>query len=183
VARHDLTRTAIPGKLAGERSSRTPEPPDDGTSAKDGKDGKDAKKKSRWSEAWQEASVLVWARRGRLLLGLTVMLINRLSGLVLPASSKYLIDDVLTKGRTELLMPIALVTGAATLVQAITSYVLSQLLGIAAQAAITEMRRAVHEHITHLPVRYFDKTQSGVLISRVMTDAEGIRNLVGTGLV
>ena len=111
------------------------------------------------------------------------MLINRLSGLVLPASSKYLIDDVLTKGRTELLMPIALVTGAATLVQAVTSYALSQLLGIAAQAAITEMRRAVHEHITHLPVRYFDKTQSGVLISRVMTDAEGIRNLVGTGLV
>ena len=111
------------------------------------------------------------------------MLINRLSGLVLPASSKYLIDDVLTKGRTELLMPIALVTGAATVVQAITSYALSQVLGIAAQAAITEMRRAVHEHITHLPVRYFDKTQSGVLISRVMSDAEGIRNLVGTGLV
>ncbi len=125
----------------------------------------------------------MWARRGRLALGLAVMLINRLSGLVLPASSKYLIDDVLTKGRTELLMPIALVTGAATLVQAVTSYALSQLLGIAAQAAITEMRRAVHEHITHLPVRYFDKTQSGVLISRVMTDAEGIRNLVGTGLV
>ena len=127
--------------------------------------------------------MLVWARRGRLALGLALMLVNRLSGLVLPASSKYLIDDVLTKGRTELLMPIALVTGAATFVQAITSYALSQVLGIAAQAAITEMRRAVHEHITHLPVRYFDKTQSGVLISRVMSDAEGIRNLVGTGLV
>ncbi len=70
-------------------------------------------------------------------------------------------------------MPIALVTGAATLVQAVTSYALSQVLGIAAQAAITEMRRAVHAHITHLPVRYFDKTQSGVLISRVMSDAEG----------
>ena len=181
VARHDLNRTAIPGKLAGERSSATPKPPDDARS--ESKDGKDAKKKIRWSEAWQEASVLVWARRGRLALGLALMLVNRLSGLVLPASSKYLIDDVLTKGRTELLMPIALVTGAATFVQAITSYALSQVLGIAAQAAITEMRRAVHEHITHLPVRYFDKTQSGVLISRVMSDAEGIRNLVGTGLV
>ena len=180
MARYDLNRTAIPGKLAGERASRTPEPPQDGTASKD---GKDAKKKIRWSEAWQEASVLVWARRGRLALGLALMLVNRLSGLVLPASSKYLIDDVLTKGRTELLMPIALVTGAATFVQAVTSYALSQVLGIAAQAAITEMRRSVHEHITRLPVHYFDKTQSGVLISRVMSDAEGIRNIVGTGLV
>ena len=186
MARYDLNKTALPGKLAGERSSATPKPPDEAsntTDAKGGADGKDAKKKIRWSEAWQEASVLVWARRGRLAIGLALMLVNRLSGLVLPASSKYLIDDVLTKGRTELLMPIALVTGAATLVQAVTSYALSQVLGIAAQAAITEMRRAVHEHITHLPVRYFDKTQSGVLISRVMSDAEGIRNLVGTGLV
>ena len=144
---------------------------------------KDAKKKIRWSEAWEEASDLIWARRGRLALGLAVMLINRLSGLVLPASSKYLIDDVLGKGRTELLMPLALVAGAATLVQAVTSFALSQVLGVAAQRAITEMRRAVHEHVTRLPVRYFDTTKSGVLISRVMNDAEGIRNLVGTGLV
>src|SRR6187431_2928100 len=73
VARHDLNRTAIPGKLAGERSSATPKPPAEASDAKDGKDGK---KKIRWSEAWQEASVLVWARRGRLALGLVVMLIN-----------------------------------------------------------------------------------------------------------
>jgi len=172
--------TTVPPKLAGERTPTHGARADD---AAGGKDTKDPKKKIRWSEAWEEASALVWARRGRLALGLVVMVINRLSGLVLPASSKYLIDDVLTKGRTELLMPIALVTGAATVVQAISTYVLSQVLGIAAQAAITEMRRDVHEHITHLPVRYFDKTQSGVLISRVMTDAEGIRNLVGTGLV
>jgi subfamily B ATP-binding cassette protein MsbA len=157
VARHDLNRTAIPGKLAGERSSATQARADDAAGGKDSKDPKDAKKKIRWSEAWEEASALVWARRGRLALGLAVMLINRLSGLVLPASSKYLIDDVLTKGRTELLMPIALVTGAATVVQAVTSYMLSQVLGIAAQAAITEMRRAVHEHITRLPVRYFTR--------------------------
>ena len=96
VARHDLNRTAIPGKLAGERSSATPKPP---AEANDAKDGKDGKKKIRWSEAWQEASVLVWARRGRLALGLALMLINRLSGLVLPASSKFLIDDVIGKGR------------------------------------------------------------------------------------
>jgi ABC-type bacteriocin/lantibiotic exporter with double-glycine peptidase domain len=159
--RHDLSRTTIPPKLAGERTASSAS----STPKADAGDGKEPKKKIRWSEAWEEASVLVWARRGRLALGLLVMLINRLSGLVLPASSKYLIDDVLTKGRTELLWPIALVTGAATLVQAVTSYVLSQVLGIAAQAAITEMRRSVHEHITRLPVRYFDKTQSGVLIS------------------
>jgi subfamily B ATP-binding cassette protein MsbA len=160
------TATTVPGTPADKTAAAKPQP-----------------KRIRWSEAWQEASVLVWSRRGRLTLGLLLMLVNRLSGLVLPGSSKFLIDDVFGRGRHELLMPIALVTGLATLVQAVTSYALSQVLGVAAQRAITEMRRAVHEHITHLPVRYFDTTQSGVLISRVMTDAEGIRNLVGTGLV
>ena len=80
-------------------------------------------------------------------------------------------------------MPLALVAGAATLVQAVTSFALSQVLGVAAQRAITDMRRRVEAHVARLPVRYFDSTQSGVLISRIMTDAEGIRNLVGTGLV
>src|SRR4029453_8291010 len=81
------------------------------------------------------------------------------------------------------LMPLALVAGAATLVQAVTSFALSQVLGVAAQRAITGMRRRVEEHVARLPVRYFDSTQAGQLISRIMTDAEGIRNLVGTGLV
>ena len=139
MARYDLNRTAIPGKLAGERASRTPEPPQDGTASKD---GKDAKKKIRWSEAWQEASVLVWARRGRLAIGLLLMLVSRLCGLVLPASSKYLIDDVIGKGAHRAAVPIALAAGAATIVQAITSFALSQVLGVAAQRAITEMRRA-----------------------------------------
>ena len=80
-------------------------------------------------------------------------------------------------------MPLALAAGAATLVQAVTSFALSQVLGVAAQRAITDMRRRVEAHVARLPVRYFDSTQSGVLISRIMTDAEGIRNLVGTGLV
>ncbi len=151
--------------------------------AADGQKDPREKRRIRWSEAWQEATLLIWTRRGRLSLGLVLMFVNRLSGLVLPGSSKLLIDDVFGKGRHELLMPIALAAGAATVVQAITSFALSQVLGVAAQRAITEMRRAVHEHITHLPVRYFDTTQSGILISRVMTDADGIRNLVGTGLV
>ena len=141
------------------------------------------KKKVSASEAWREARELLWAHRRRLLIGLILMLVSRVAGLVLPASSKWLIDDVVGKGRTELLMPIALAAGAATIVQAITSFALSQTLGVAAQRAITDMRKRVQAHVMRLPVRYFDSTQTGVLISRIMSDAEGIRNLVGTGLV
>ena len=137
----------------------------------------------RWSAAWQEARSLIWARRGRLALGLGLMLVSRLAGLVLPGLSKYFVDDVLTNGRTDLLPRLALIAGAATVVQALSSFGLSQVLGVAAQRAITDMRRRVEEHVLRLPVRYFDTTQTGVLISRVMTDPEGIRNLVGTGLV
>jgi subfamily B ATP-binding cassette protein MsbA len=111
------------------------------------------------------------------------MLVNRVSGLVLPATSKFLIDDVVGKRRPEMLVPLALVAGLATLVGAVTSFALSQVLGVAAQRSITEMRRRIEAHVARLPVRYFDSTQSGVLISRIMTDAEGIRNLVGSGLV
>jgi ABC-type multidrug transport system fused ATPase/permease subunit len=144
----------------------------------------DSKKKPiRWSTAWQEASTLIWARKGRLAFGLLLTGISRIAGLVLPATSKILIDNVIGQGRHDLLTPLALAAGAATVVQAITSFLQSQVLGVAAQRAITEMRRSVHGHIMRLPVGYFDKTQSGILISRVMTDAEGIRNLVGTGLV
>ena len=144
---------------------------------------KKPKKKLDPTAVWREARALVVARRGRIALGLMLMLINRLAGLVLPASSKYLIDDVAHQGRADLLMPLALVAGAATLVQAITSFALSQVLGVAAQRAITDMRRQVEEHVARLPVRYFDSTQAGQLLSRIMNDAEGIRNLVGTGLV
>jgi ABC-type multidrug transport system fused ATPase/permease subunit len=141
------------------------------------------KKKLDTAAVWREARELVWARRGRIALGLALMLVNRFSGLVLPASSKYLIDDVIGEGRADLLVPLALVVGGATLVQAVTSFSLSQVLGVAAQRAITDMRRRVEEHVARLPVRYFDATQAGQLISRIMSDAEGIRNLVGTGLV
>ncbi len=143
----------------------------------------DKKKKINVSNAWLEAKSLIWARRWRLTVGLVLMLINRLSGLVLPWTSKSLIDDVVGKHRADLLTPLALAAGGATVVQAITSYALSQVLGVAAQRAITDMRRRVEAHVARLPVGYFDSTQSGILISRIMSDAEGIRNLVGTGLV
>ncbi len=145
-------------------------------------DKDEPKKKKLTSAAWQEARTLIWARRGRLGIGLALMLVNRVSGLVLPATSKFLIDDVIGKGRADLLTPLAVAAGLATLVQAVSSFALSQVLGVAAQRAITEMRRRVEAHVARLPVSYFDSTQSGVLISRIMTDAEGIRNLVGTGL-
>src|SRR5688572_8803874 len=141
------------------------------------------KKKVSASAAWREARELVWTHRRRLGIGLALMLISRLSGLVLPFSSKWLIDEAIGNNRTELLMPIALAAGAATVVQAVTAFGLSQILGVAAQRAITDMRKRVQAHIMRLPVRYFDATQTGVLVSRIMSDADGLRNLVGTGLV
>jgi len=141
------------------------------------------KKKVRFSEVWDEARVLVWTHRWRLALGLGLMLVNRVVGLVLPATSKYLVDDVIGKHRTDLLPWLALAAAAATAVQAATSFTLSRVLSVAAQRAITEMRKNVHEHVMRLPVSFFDTNQTGQLISRIMTDAEGIRNLIGTGLV
>ena len=141
------------------------------------------KKRVTASAAWREARELVWAHRRRLAIGLGLMLVSRIAGLVLPASSKWLIDEVVVKERVELLAPIAFAAGLATVVQAITSFALSQILGVAAQRAIADMRKRVQAQVMRLPVRYFDSTQTGVLVSRIMSDADGIRNLVGTGLV
>jgi subfamily B ATP-binding cassette protein MsbA len=135
------------------------------------------------SGAVEEARSLVWKHRNRLLLGLVLMVINRLAGLVLPTTSKYLMDDVITKGNWDLLPTLTMAAAAATLVDTVTSFANSQVLGVAAQRAITDMRKDVEAHVMRLPIRYFDSTKTGVLISRIMTDAEGIRNLVGTGLV
>ncbi len=143
----------------------------------------DSKRRITASTAWREARALIAAHRRRLAIGLGLMLVSRLTGLVMPASSKYLIDDVIGKHRVDLLVPLALAVAGATLVQAATGFALSQVVGVTAQRAITDMRRRVQAHVTRLPVRYFDSNQTGVLISRIMSDAEGVRNLVGTGLV
>ena len=140
------------------------------------------KKKIDYSSAWAEARKLVWDARWRLLVGSILLLVSRLAGMVLPASTKYIGDEVFTKQRYDLIKWIALVIGISTIIQGITSFALSQILGVAAQRAITEMRKRVQAHIERLPISYFDSTQSGQLISRIMNDAEGIRNLVGTGL-
>ncbi len=136
----------------------------------------------RLSTVWREASELVWTHRRRLGVGLVLMLINRSAGLVLPATSKYLVDDVIGNQRVDLLPLLALAVAGATLVQAGAAFSLTMVLSVAAQRAITEIRKTVQAHVLRLPVRYFDSTQSGTLVARVMTDAEGIRNLVGTGL-
>jgi ABC-type multidrug transport system fused ATPase/permease subunit len=135
------------------------------------------------SRAWAEARELIREHRTSLSIGLALMLVNRVSGMVLPYTSKFLIDDVISKHRADLLLPLAGIAIVATIIQAATSFALSQVVSIAAQRAITEMRKRVQAHVLRLPVSYFDSTKTGVVISRVMTDAEGVRNLVGTGLI
>jgi ABC-type multidrug transport system fused ATPase/permease subunit len=140
-------------------------------------------KKKLSAGAWEEARALIWKHRIRLSIGLAIMVVDRLSGFVMPVTTKYLMDNVIMQGQWDLLPKLALAVAGATLVGTITSFSNSQILGVAAQRAITDMRKDVEAHVMRLPIRYFDQTKSGVLISRIMTDAEGIRNLVGTGLV
>jgi subfamily B ATP-binding cassette protein MsbA len=141
------------------------------------------KKKLPFQVIARDAMELIRARRGRLALGFGLLVVSKLCGLVLPGTTKVLLDDVIGKHHTELLTRIVLLAGGATLIQAVTGFALSQVLGKAAQRSITEMRRTVQEHVGRLQIAFFDQTKTGVLLSRVMTDAEGIRNLVGTGLV
>ncbi len=126
---------------------------------------------------------LVRPRRGLLALGFLLMAINRVAALVLPYSTRYLIDSVIIKRQTQLLKPLVLGVLLATVIQGITSFSLTQLLSKAAQRLITELRQKVQAHVGRLPVPFHDSTKSGVLVSRIMSDVEGVRNLIGTGLV
>ncbi|HEX7550936.1 MAG TPA: ABC transporter ATP-binding protein, partial [Candidatus Methylomirabilis sp.] len=132
---------------------------------------------------WPLIAALVRPRRHLLAVGFVLMVVNRLSGLVLPASTKFLIDDIIGHQRRGLLGPLVLAVVLATAVQGVTSFTLTQVLSKAAQRLIAELRRTVQAHIGRLPVAYYDANKSGALVSRIMTDVEGVRNLLGTGLV
>ncbi len=147
--------------------------------------GEAAAKKAKninW-QALPEIWALIQPRRGILVLGFILMAINRVAGLVLPGSTKYLVDDVIGKRNTHLLLPIVGAVLAATLIQGLTSFTLTQLLSKSAQRMITDLRKQVQAHIGRLPVSFYDANKTGVLVSRIMTDVEGVRNLIGTGLV
>jgi ABC-type multidrug transport system fused ATPase/permease subunit len=144
---------------------------------------KKAPKSERLKALLPDVWALVKPRRGILLIGLVLMAINRVCGLALPGSTKILIDDIIGKRRTELLLPLVSAVLAATLIQGVTSFSLTQLLSKAAQRLIAELRRKVQAHIGRLPVTYYDANKSGMLVSRIMSDVEGLRNLIGTGLV
>jgi ABC-type multidrug transport system fused ATPase/permease subunit len=139
--------------------------------------------KVRYRDVKGEAWSLIVSHRRTLAVGLALMMVGRIAAFVLPASTKFLIDDVITQGRAELLVPIAVAVLAATIVQATTSFAVAKVVSVAAQRAIAELRLNIQHHVLRLPTSYFDSTKSGVLISRIMTDPEGIRNLVGTGVI
>jgi ABC-type multidrug transport system fused ATPase/permease subunit len=141
------------------------------------------KKPLKASHVYRDLRDLVWPRRKLFVLGLGLVFINRAASLVLPGSTKYLIDDVIQRRQQDLLVPLATVVGVAVIVQAITSFALTQLLSTSAQRLIADMRIRVQQHIGRLPIRYYDANKTGGLVSRIMSDVEGIRNLVGTGLV
>jgi ATP-binding cassette, subfamily B, putative efflux pump len=139
--------------------------------------------KQRTKEILRDALNIILTARRRLLIGLPLMIVNRLAGIVLPGTTKYLIDGVIIHHREDLLLKIVTVAAIATAVGAATDYALAQILGLAAQRSITDLRRKIQQHVQRLPVSYFDSTKTGVVVARVMNDAEGIRNLVGTGLI
>src|SRR5216683_1367984 len=147
---------------------------------------KPSSKKEKRKNAWKnlpDVWALIKPRRGLLALGFVLMAVNRVAGLVLPASMKYFVDNVVLHRQMQLLTPIVLGVLSATIVQGLTSFSLTQLLSKSAQKMITELRRRVQAHIGRLPISFYDANKTGVLVSRIMSDVEGVRNLVGTGLV
>ena len=144
------------------------------------------KPKKKKLDTWKslpDVWALIKPRRGLLALGLVLMAVNRVCSMVLPGSSKYFVDNVVGKKEVGLLTPIVLAVFAATIVQGLTSFALTQLLSKSAQKMITDLRKQVQAHIGRLPVSFYDANKTGVLVSRIMSDVEGVRNLVGTGLV
>jgi subfamily B ATP-binding cassette protein MsbA len=144
---------------------------------------KKAARSVNFRELWPDVWALIRPRRNILALGMVLMVINRVSGLVLPMSTKFLIDDVIGKRHLNKLEPLILAVVIATIIQGSSSFTLTQLLSKAAQRLIAELRQKVQSHVGLLPVAYYDANKTGVLVSRIMSDVEGVRNLIGTGLV
>jgi ABC-type multidrug transport system fused ATPase/permease subunit len=163
----------MPGLGSGDRPRRSSEGP-----IPSGK-----KRQPTLRDVWPQLRELVLPRRKILAVGFLLMIVNRLSGLVLPISTRYLIDNVVGKKQMDLLTPLVLGILGATLIQGVTSFSLTQILSKAGQRLIAELRQKVQRHIGLLPVAYYDTNKSGVLVSRIMNDVEGVRNLIGTGLV
>ena len=143
------------------------------------------KRKPNLKKLWPEIKALIAPRKGLLAAGMALMAVNRVAGLVLPYTSKTLLDKVLspTNPHPALLPKIIALVFSAMIVQAITSFSLTQLLSKAGQRLIAEMRRQVQKHVGLLSVAYYDENRTGTLVARIMSDVEGVRNLVGTGLV
>jgi ABC-type multidrug transport system fused ATPase/permease subunit len=151
---------------------------------KSGAPKKDTRPRSeQLRELWPDIWVLVRPRRGLLFLGFILICISRACGFVLPVSSRYLFDNVIQQHQIGLLLPLTLRVLGATAIQGVTAFALTQLLSIEGQKLIAQLRRNVQEHVGRLPVTYYDSNKTGQLVSRIMSDVEGIRNLIGTGLV
>ncbi len=131
----------------------------------------------------QVFKTIIWPRRNILLFGLFLIIISRLAGLVLPGATQYLMDDVIAKGDLYMLKIVLAAVAGSIAVQAVTSYALTQILSVEAQHLISQLRAKVGKQVLRLPIRFFDNNKSGALVSRIMNDVEGVRNLVGTGLV
>src|SRR5271169_1413467 len=140
-------------------------------------------KKTQVFKALPEIWQLIRPRRGLLAIGFVLMVINRVSGLVLPASTKFLVDNIIGKHQFQMLPKLVGIVLVATLIQGLTSFTLTQTLSKAAQKLIAELRRRVQEHIGRLSVSYYDSNKTGTMVARIMSDVEGVRNLLGTGLV
>ncbi|HRP60120.1 MAG TPA: ABC transporter ATP-binding protein, partial [Vicingus sp.] len=126
---------------------------------------------------------IIWPRKKLLFVGLLLIFISRFSGLILPGASKYLIDDVILKNDFETLKLLLLVVSAAIIIQSVTSFLLAKIMSVEAQRFISILRVDVHRKLLSLPISFFDNNKTGALVSRVMNDVEGVRNIIGTGLV
>src|SRR5690606_8971333 len=126
---------------------------------------------------------IIWPKRNLVLIGLLLIVISKAASFVAPMSLKYLMDDIIPNKNVDFLKVLVLVVVLAITVQAVTSFLLTKILSVQAQFLISELRAQVQKQVLSLPIRFFDNAKSGALVSRIMTDVEGVRNLIGTGLV